>query len=329
MENSLCYNLSMQIPLLQTKAWQKFQNSLKKTAFFTQTPDFSYLAILESTPIGNYLFLPYGPVAKTPANFKKALHNLQSLAQAKKAFFIRLEPQNLSLLPLLQSNPKFHKTININPADTWVLNLQSTPEKIISNFSQGTRTRYHNIKKRGLTITTSKNPNDIKYLIKLQSKLAKSKNFHIFSEDYLKTELSQTFATLFLVKYSLVSTFTPRIQPQPDEVVAISLFFDDQTTRYYMQSASALQYKQLPSTVALLTSAIFDAKQKGLKNFDFWGIAPENAPQNHPWTGFTTFKKSFGGQSVHYCGTYDYVLNSKKYTFYNLLRQTNRFIRKL
>ena len=84
-----------------------------------------------------------------------------------------------------------------------------------------------------------------------------------------------------------------------------------------------------PATVGLLTSAIFDAKEKGLKYFDFWGIAPANAPKDHPWAGFTKFKKSFGGFPVEYAGTYDIVLNPTKYRLYNLARKANRLIRKI
>jgi lipid II:glycine glycyltransferase (peptidoglycan interpeptide bridge formation enzyme) len=108
-----------------------------------------------------------------------------------------------------------------------------------------------------------------------------------------------------------------------------AVFFDYDGTRYYMQSASDYAYKKLPATVALLTSALFNAKENGLKFFDFWGIAPENAPKNHPWLGFTKFKQSFGGFPVTYCGTYDIVLNRPKYHLYNLARKANRMIRKL
>ena len=38
-----------------------------------------------------------------------------------------------------------------------------------------------------------------------------------------------------------------------------------------------------------------DAKEKGLKHVDLWGVAPEDQP-DHKWAGFTAFKKSFGGR---------------------------------
>ena len=96
-----------------------------------------------------------------------------------------------------------------------------------------------------------------------------------------------------------------------------------------MQSAANNSYKNLPSTVAVLTSAIFDAKEKGIKYFDFWGIAPDDAPSDHPWAGFTKFKKSFGGEAVHYAGTYDIILKPAKYKLYQFIRKIHLLLRHL
>ena len=185
-------------------------------------------------------------------------------------------------------------------------------------MSQGTRTRHNQFSKKGLSVEVSKNPEDIKYLITLQQKLAKEKGINTFSDSYLKTELAQPFSSLYLVRYA-------------DKIISASLFFDDKKsgTRFYMQSATDSAYKKLPATVGLLTSALFDAKNSGLSTFDFWGIAPEGASPDHPWAGFTTFKKSFGGYPVHYSGTYDFPLDHKKYSLYTSLRSLNLKLRKL
>lgn len=96
-----------------------------------------------------------------------------------------------------------------------------------------------------------------------------------------------------------------------------------------MQSASDYHFRKLPATYAILDEAIKDAKKIGLKNLDFWGIAPENAPKSHPWAGFTNFKKSFGGAEKRYAGTYDLIFKPQKYRLYKSARKLNRTIRKL
>ena len=312
----------MSLPLQQAKDWEKLQKDLGEETFFEQNQSFSYLAILKKTKFGNYLYLPYGPILNTKNSYKKAHESLCKLAQEKSVIFIRIEPQSPENAREWLKMPNFLKSTDLNPAHTWVLDLSDNKETILKNFSQGTRTRYNQAPKKGLTVEVTKDTKKIKELVRLQHQVAKDKGINAFSEDYLKAELEQPFASLYLVHYTDPAD-------EKDKIIAASLFFDYDGTRYYMQSASDYSFRKLPATVALLTTALFDAKEKGLKFFDFWGIAPDNAPKDHPWAGFTEFKKSFGGFPVEYCGTYDIVLNKGKYRLYNLARKANRMIRKL
>jgi len=332
----------MNIPLQQTKSWQKLQHDLGKTTFFEETNDYTILAIEKQTKFGKYLYLPYGPAlhpgknpkksakssknnpAPTPTALKKAAkaayQALQRLAEQKNITFIRIEPQAAETADFWANLPNSQKTKDLSPKETWVLDITPDKADILHGFSQGTRTRYNQFAKKGLSVTSTKDPAEIKHLVTLQHKLAKIKKIGTFSEKYLKTELEQDFATLYLVHYE-------------NKIIAASLFFDYVDTRFYMQSAADSNYKKLPGTVALLTTALFDAKEKGLKKFDFWGIAPVdasgNVPKGHPWAGFTAFKKSFGGYEVDYCGTFDLIFKPVEYRLYQLARRGNRFFRKL
>ena len=312
----------MSLTLQQAKDWEKLQKDLGEETFFESKKDYEYLAIIKKTKFGTYLYLPYGPILKTKTAYKKAHESLCKLAKKFSAIFIRIEPQSPENAREWLKMPNILRSTDLNPAHTWVLDLSADKTEILKNFSQGTRTRYNQVAKKGLTVEVTKDTEKIKELVRLQHQVAKDKGINAFSEDYLKAELAQPFASLYLVHYT---------DPNDniDKIIAASLFFDYDGTRYYMQSASDYAYKKLPATVALLTSALFDAKENGLKFFDFWGIAPENAPKNHPWLGFTKFKQSFGGFPVTYCGTYDIVLNRPKYHLYNLARKANRMIRKL
>ena len=395
-------NQEDQSPLLQSKDWQKLQNDLGETTFFEETSKFKFLAIKKKIPFGYYLYLPYGPYlnpSATSEDAKACFKKLISLAKNESAIFIRIEPQKFTnnspiQMDNLSENQKklnvaqyfnlsqklLKKTKHLTPAATSCLDLTSPVPEILTNFSPGTRIRHNNYKKKGLTVEVTKNPEDIRYLVSLQHKLAKERHIASFSEQYLKTELSQPFASLYLVRYQTPSTTLPtnaknaqvknppekadiasstsaklektnitsstgaknalvetpskdikstKPTPKDGEIIAASLFFDYQGTRFYMQSAANLDFKHLPATVALLSHAIFSAKEDGLKTLDFWGIAPENANASHPWYGFTEFKKSFGGYEKIYAGTFDYLINPRKYHLYSLLRKINRIKRKI
>ena len=303
------------IPITQGREWQKLQDDLGEKSFFEENANFQYLAIKKSTPAGNYLYCPYGPVAETATNFKKALKSLKELAQKEGAIFIRIEPQNPDFVKNLPKITK--KSHNLNPKETWLLDLSGTDDDLKEKLPSRLLRYYKNREKQGITIETSHNPDDIKYLLTLQKALAREKGISTFSENYLKTELSQPFATLYLVRSA---------SPDAPRVIAAGLVFDDATTRYNLQGAQSDEGRRLHATGILTIQLILDAKAKNLKTFDFWGIAPENAPKNHPWAGFTGFKKTFAGYEKDYAGTYDLVENPLKYKFYQLMRKIRRLV---
>lgn len=299
----------MEIPITQSQEWEQLQKDLGETSFYREEENFSYLAIVKPAPLGCYLYLPYGPVAKTNDGFRCALKELQNLAREKDAVFIRVEPRNPAFMKLFPDNTK--KTHDLNPKETWVLDLTGTDDVFKNRLPSRLLRYYRNMQKNGIIIEKSHRPDDIKYLLNLQRALAKEKNISTFSEKYLKTELKQPFATLYLVK-------------QGTNILAAGLVFDYDKTRYNLQGAQTDEGRKLHATGILTIQLIKDARDKGLKLFDFWGIAPEGAPSNHPWAGFTNFKKTFAGYEVDFAGTYDLILKPAKYRLYQFLRNIRR-----
>ena len=372
----------MKAPITQSPEWKALQDDLGETSFFEQGNGYQYLAILKSTPLGKYLYLPYGPAYKDSTGRQNALKKLKQLATKHQAIFIRIEPTDPDFAKHLPHNAV--KTTDLNPKETWLLDLKGCDDDLKAKLPSRLLRYHRNMAKNGLEIKTSKDPADIKYLLELQQALASKKGINTFSERYLQTELSQPFATLYLVvaddavasrntlsrSINDDGSFTERPSPVTDSsrkrvknvlahsseltmngrpegstgarersekdvsltqrsIVAAGLVFDDRTTRYNLQGAQSEQGRKLHATGILTIQLILDAKAKGLTTFDFWGIAPEGAPASHPWAGFTNFKKTFSGYEVDHAGTYDLVLDKKKYKFYQLTRKLNRIIRRI
>ena len=322
---SIARDFNVKIPITQSDEWANLQDEIGEKYFFEKQSDFQYLAIQKDTPVGCYLYLPYGPIYTGEVGFQKAYTSLRALADKTKSIFIRLEPQDPEFKKYGPDN--LRKVKDISPMDTWVLDLTPDRETLVGNFKHSLRATYRNYAKKGLKVEVTKDPDEIKHLVALQGKLYDRKHLNAFSREYLEAELRQPFASLYLVKY-----YQPEGSEETDDaslpadgqVIAASLFFDYDGTRYYMQSAADDDYRRLRATAALLIAAILDAKEQGIKEFDFWGIAPDGAPADHPWMGFTEFKKSFGGEARHYAGTYDIVLNKPKYALYNKLRKLHK-----
>ena len=303
----------MEIPITQSSEWHKFQKELGEESILVEKEGYQYLAIIKPTPVGNYLYCPYGPVAKDKKSFKNALGSLNDLAKDKSAIFIRVEPYDEAFKINLPDSAK--KSTDLNPKETWILDLTGNDEEFKLRLPSRLLRYHKSAAKKGIIIEKSTNPDDIKYLLKLQQALASEKGISTFSENYLKTELKQPFASLYLVKYE-------------GSIIAAGLVFDDETTRYNLQGAQSDTGRKLHATGILTIQLILDAREKKLKSFDFWGIAPDDAPDDHPWKGFTAFKKTFNGTEVKHAGTYDIVLSPFKYHLYQIIRKVNRFIRK-
>lgn len=303
----------MEIPITQSSEWHKLQEELGEESILVEKEGYQYLAIIKPTPVGNYLYCPYGPVAKDKTSFKNALGSLNDLAKDKSAIFIRVEPYDEAFKNNLPDSAK--KSTDLNPKETWILDLTGNDEEFKLRLPSRLLRYHKSAAKKGIIIEKSTNPDDIKYLLKLQQALASEKGISTFSENYLKTELKQPFASLYLVKYE-------------GSIIAAGLVFDDETTRYNLQGAQSDTGRKLHATGILTIQLILDAREKKLKSFDFWGIAPDDAPDDHPWKGFTAFKKTFNGTEVKHAGTYDIVLSPFKYHLYQIIRKVNRFIRK-
>ena len=302
----------MNIPITQSEEWRKLQQDLEEKTLFDCTKSYQYLAILKHTPVGNYLYLPYGPVAEDVNAMKQAIKAVTAIARREHVMFIRIEPQLPNWKKYLPENVK--KSTDLNPKETWLLDLSGTDEELKSKLPSRLLRYYKNREKQGITIVTSHNPQDIHYLLDLQRALAHEKGISTFSEHYLATELKQPFSTLYMLKRN-------------DNILAAGLVFDHDKTRYNLQGAQSDEGRRLHATGILTIQLILDAKAKGNQTFDFWGIAPEDAPDNHPWKGFTAFKKTFTGYERDYAGTYDIVLTPSRYRFYQIIRKLRRSLK--
>lgn len=303
---------------LQSSAWKNFQSLENHTTFELSGDDFSALAILEATPVGNYLYCPYGPTLDTSKSpkiaLKHALEALSELARDNQAFFIRIEPtfpfpaEELRSLGLQKSH-------DLNPAHTWVLDLTQPQDVLLKSMRKSNVQYWQSSAKKGLKVRTSQDPTEISILSSLLKAIGEKDNFTPQDESHLKHQLEAGFATLYIAEF----------ENQP---IAAALVYDYDDTRFYAHAATSSEQRKLAAGTVLLVQMILDAKNSGKSTFDFWGITLSEDP-SHPWYGFSKYKQSFGGSAVTYSGTWDYPLNSLSYKFYQIVRRLNRLKRKL
>ncbi len=304
---------------LQSSAWESFQTALGRTSVTRRGDGWSYLAFLESGAGNTRLYAPYGPTLATAENLNSAVASLREEALKLNATFIRIEPFEhipATILRGLGFKPVSYQ--QLNPSHTQVIDLTPSADDILASMSQNSRNLTRNFAKKGLVITQTTDPGDITILTTLLANVATRNNITPHSLDYFKTQAE----TLFPI--GAASLFYASLEGIP---IAASLVYDSPTTRYYAHAAANDKYRKLSAGTALVGHMILDAKIKGLRSFDLYGIAPDGHAANHPWAGFTKFKQSFGGEAVTTSGAWDLPLKPLPYLLYRTY-QTLRKLRK-
>ncbi len=297
---------------LQSTAWEKTQTNLGKQTFYRTGDGWSFVAILETRKSARYLYLPHGPIANSPQCFQVAMQEVKKIAQTQKCLFVRFEPCSESIYD--GTNPSAFLTQygyvkaphNIQPEATQIIELNDTPEAILANMNASNRNLTRNIHKKGVTFRKSQNPDDIEYLLKLLADTAKRNDFTPQSDHYLRT-VAQTILPL-----NAGCIFLAEIE---DKVIGAALCYDSSDTRIYAHAATDFAYRKLKLGNPLVANLILDAQKNGLKYVDLFGITLSEDPA-HPWAGFTTFKRSFGGQTLIFPGTWDMPINKLGYRLY-------------
>jgi lipid II:glycine glycyltransferase (peptidoglycan interpeptide bridge formation enzyme) len=106
--------------------------------------------------------------------------------------------------------------------------------------------------------------------------------------------------------------------------LAANIMIDAFGMRTYLHGASSNLYRNVMAPYALHDFLIRDAKAQGLVAYDFWGIAPPEAGEDHPWAGISRFKNGFGGKVVRMPGTIDVSKNLVMFTLYRAVKKLRR-----
>lgn len=167
-------------------------------------------------------------------------------------------------------------------------------------------------KNKDIEVIQSQKVEDIKKFNDLYRETVDRQQFAPFSLNFLKNEFSafnkDAEITIFLGKYK-------------KEIISSGIFIFWQGIGFYHQGASSLKYPKIPVSYLLQWEAIREAKRRGCKKYNFWGIAPLTSDfklqkPNHPWAGLTLFKIGFGGYEKDYVNTQDLPISFKYWLTY-------------
>ena len=263
---------------------------------------------------GNFLFLPHSPVVKNDRELFSAisavLEKLKIIAKEENCSFIRVAPiweRNKENIKIFKDLGFRQAPIHMHPEASWELDIKPSEENLLMNMRKTTRYLIRQAQKnKDIEIIQSNNIQDIEKFNKLYQTTVNRQGFAPFSLDYLKNEFSvfqpDNQITIFLGNYR-------------NEIVSSAIIIFWQGIGFYHQGASSLKYPKIPVSYLLQWEAIREAKRRGCRLYNFWGIAPDNN-KKHPWYGLTLFKMGFGGHKKEYVKTQDFVLSPKYWLTY-------------
>lgn len=198
--------------------------------------------------------------------------------------------------------------------------LDITPDKdqLLSDMRKGHRYSIRKAKREGAEVKKEVNLKAAEKFYKIYEKTYKREDFVGFSLDYIKKEFKSFAqddrAAFFHTVYN-------------DEILASALIIYYGNEGAYHQGASIRKYKKVPSSQILQWNAILEAKERNCSQYNFWGITPPEASEDHPWDGLTFFKQGFGSERFDLIPAFDLPL-SWKYKFTRLVdwvRSKKRF----
>ncbi|MFJ5697869.1 lipid II:glycine glycyltransferase FemX [Arthrobacter sp. NPDC093139] len=307
---------------LQTPAWADFQKTLGRRVHTRSGQGWSFLAIEEKNPAGKVLYAPYGPVADSLAAFDAALAALVHIAKSCGAVFVRIEPVTAGLDPetaaaVLKGRGMQPAPVNQQPELSWIVDLDRDFKDVLADMKPVNRNLYRNIHKKGVTFRSTQDPEDIRILLNFLHMTARRNGFKPQSDEYL-TQVASS-----LMPAGAATLFVAELHGGP---IAAALAYDSADTRTYAHAAMDDTHRKLSAGIPLLVNLIADAKEKGLKHVDLWGVAPADEP-DHKWAGFSAFKRSFGGREIAYPGTWDLPVNKPRYAAYQAARRLRDALR--
>jgi lipid II:glycine glycyltransferase (peptidoglycan interpeptide bridge formation enzyme) len=281
------------------------------------------LLIKQEAKRGSHFLIPGGPLM----NWKdKKLINLfvkeiKKIGKSEGVWFIRARPE---LLNTGENDQLFKKLgfvsapMHLHAENTWVLNLKKTQNELLANMRKNTRYSVRKSLEKGIELIESDNFADVKILASLQEETVRRHKFTGFPAKFFKAQLEafgvDDQAKLFLCK-----------KDNQILVAAIIIFYGD--IAYYHHSASNEKARALLASYYLQWRVIQEAKKRGCKEYNFWGVAPTDNPR-HRFYGVTVFKKGFGGRQIDWLHAQDLPI-SLFYPITYLFERGRKAVRRL
>lgn len=282
------------------------------------------LVIKEDAKRGSHFIIPAGPVIdwENTALRNYFLRVVRELAEKESVWFVRIRPE---LLETSSNRNLFSKMgfvsapMHLHAENTWVLDIRPEEEVLLSGMRKSTRYGVKRSLNERLEIKLETDAESAKILARLQVATAERHRFVGFSENLFRSQLESFGRDDQGVLFVCYKNKKPL-------VAAIIIFYGD--FAYYHHSGSSDEAGKTYASYFTQWQIIKEAKLRGKKYYNFWGIAPEGKEAHHRFSGVTLFKTGFGGSRVDWLHAQDLPVSSL-YWFTYFFESVRRILRGL
>jgi len=269
----------------------------------------------------SFWYVPHGPVLDWTApaaseRLRALLIGLRIAARGRRAIAVKLEPRLAhgdAAIGLLRDRRlrAAHETLQVGR--TRIVELLDD-DALLASFDKDTRYGVRRAEREGVAISAVDDGSDVRAIEDLHALVVETQaraGFPMPSRDRYRV------AWRALAGAGRAAILEAR---REGELLASGMVVIEGDRSYYLFSGSRREERGEPkryASYALQWAMMRLARDRGVREHDLWGIAPEGAGPEHPWHGVGLFKKGFGGREVPWAGSWDLVVDP---TLYRLRR---------
>ncbi len=279
----------------------------------------AYAGVVETAKRGHHLAIAGGPILDWADQklLKSLAQDMREQAERHRCVFVRVRPQ----LEKSAESLKLMQKLGFKPAPMYlsvefagVLDLNKSEEEILKNMRQRLRRALRKGAKNNITIEKSTDPKDIREFYNIELQTASRHKFVAFSEDFLTKQFAafapHNEAVLYTAKLGkaiLAQNFM--------------IFYGNEASYHY--GVSSELGTKLSGAPLLHMEAMRDARERGIKRYNFWGIVDENDTK-HRFYGVSCFKRGFGVDELKYVPAHDLIIQPGKYQITKIIETIRR-----
>ena len=284
-----------------------------------------YTAVLENSRRGRYLALSGSPLLADPTDeavWRSFSQDVRSLGRANNICFVRMRPPILvsdDVCQTLHQNRWRRAPIHMSVEHAGVLDLKPTVDDLFSHFSRSLRRNIRRATKKGVVVNRLTDLEAAQRFCRIHQQHSQQRDYVPFTNQAIIEQFKAFLPADQVVIHE---------SKQQDRVLAMQMtfFFGNEASYHYAVSTPA--GRQLSTAGLLNFTAIKEAKQRGFRYYNFWGIVRPDQTKHSLW-GVSQFKRSFNIVEWHYIRAHDLVLQPVRYLPVWLFETARRWHRRV